>query len=133
MDALFDYILGNSPSDEGPPPSCNVCDDFKPIRPSKSAPVDSRMLKFRNIKEEQLRENCHRCRLLKATLEKVETQLFADFEGFEVRNRDIFLTPQSDDVVLVRCMWRRRKADPNTDVRNSCFMREINIRLADKV
>ncbi|RTE75713.1 hypothetical protein BHE90_009844 [Fusarium euwallaceae] len=133
MDSIFDYIMGISePTDDEPPPLCNVCHDFKPIQSRKNASEDYPMLKFRNIKEEQLREDCHRCRLLKATLERVETQLFADFEGFEVQNKDIFLTPQSDDVVLARYMWRRKKTDPNTDVRNSYFSREINIRRAGK-
>ncbi|RSL85424.1 hypothetical protein CDV31_016566, partial [Fusarium ambrosium] len=133
MDAIFDYMMGNSgPSDEGPPPRCNVCHDFKLIQFSNNVPEHYRKFKKRDIKEEQLRESCHRCRLLKATFEKLETQLFADFEGFDVQEKDIWLTPQSDDVVLARYMWCRRKSDPGTDVRNNCFYREINIRPASK-
>jgi hypothetical protein len=134
MDALFGSMMGKSnPSDDEPPPLCNVCHDFKPIQFGKNASWLDQLFKKRDIKEEQLRENCHRCRLLKATFEKLETELFADVEGFEIQNKDVWLTPQSDDVVLARYMWWRKKTNPDTDVSNSHFYREVNIRLASKV
>ncbi|KAJ4201437.1 hypothetical protein NW759_015624 [Fusarium solani] len=126
-------MMGKSnPSDDEPPPLCNVCHDFKPIQFGKNASWLDQLFKKRDIKEEQLRENCHRCRLLKATFEKLETELFADVEGFEIQNKDVWLTPQSDDVVLARYMWWRKKTNPDTDVSNSHFYREVNIRLASK-
>ncbi|RSL53882.1 hypothetical protein CEP51_014809 [Fusarium floridanum] len=91
---------------ESQPPWCGMCRDFLPIDSNPEASLFEQWLRVYQVDPTTLNENCHRCRLLKATFYRLESSLEADHpdvefidDGQQGQNKSIWLSTEPDDIV----------------------------------
>ncbi|KAF4460514.1 HET-domain-containing [Fusarium albosuccineum] len=119
------------------PPSCTVCHDFQPLQSNPKVSWIDKWFNRYDIRIESLKDDCHRCILLRAIYERLLFFLVADYEGFDPTNwgqgdnKGIWLTPELDGTVVARYHWIETTED-GKEKHDSMFFRGINIRPADQ-
>lgn len=117
---------------------CDVCYDFQPIETNPRAGAADRMFNLYNIHGDNLKDKCPRCSLLKAIFLRLQSSILAEYDEFELINPEgtqgtgIWMAPNSDGTVLVRCTWelKSKKGEEQCD---TYFYREVHIHPATKV
>ncbi|EEU35871.1 uncharacterized protein NECHADRAFT_99468 [Fusarium vanettenii 77-13-4] len=121
------------PTVELQPPWCGMCRDFIPVDSNPEASLFEQWLKVYHVDVETLNENCHRCRLLKATFHRLESSLEADYPDVEFiddsqqgQNKSMWLSLEEGDIVTVRCTWLG-KTKSGARLHHDSFDRSVRI------